>query len=153
MSSTIHGYPTVSHLVLLAPAEAAAAFDVMILDPAVATDLIPAGSLRRAQPSGYAALRALPATLRLSGRRRAIEVILELLPWSDHRSELAIWTSRRPHLFVARDINNYENAAARTLATLAGLIEARCSDRPSDSVAHKVVHQSRHHRRNQIGVP
>jgi hypothetical protein len=147
MSSTLRGYPSVSHVFLLAPMAAAAAFDVMILDPAVAVDLIPAGPLFRDQPHRYAALRKLPATLRLpGGRGRRLDVVLELLPWSEHRSELAISTTARPHLLVERSVAGYLQAANRYLSTLAERMHPRHlqADRGVDPVAAQVLAALRH---------
>jgi hypothetical protein len=119
MSATVRSYPTVSHVFAVAPPRAADVFDVMILDPAVVAYLIPAGPLLRARPGGYHALRRLPASLRLPGRRgRRIGVVLELLPWSDHRSELAIHTAQRPHLLVGRSVEPYLRAATRSLSRM-----------------------------------
>jgi hypothetical protein len=123
MSTTDRSFPSTSRVFLLPPSSAASVFDVMILDPAVATDLIPAGPLRRDEPTGYSPLRALPATLRLPGRRlRTVDVVLELLPWSDQRTELALWTTARPHLSVERTVSAYVWAAHHALTTLAELI-------------------------------
>ena len=127
----VRGYPSVSHVFAVDPPTAADVFDVMILDPAVATDLVPAGPLWRARPGRYDALRKLPATLRLPGRSgRTLEVVLELLPWLDHRSELMMWTAHRPHLMVDRSIDSYVRAAADSLATLADLLDTQ--HRPAD---------------------
>jgi hypothetical protein len=143
MTSALRSYPSTSHVFALTPPVAAVAFDIMILDPAVAADLIPAGPLRRAQPRGYDYLRALPATLRLPGRRgRGLAVTLELLPWSDHRSELTISTTARPHLSGERTIAAYVQAAQRSLIRLAELMDAghltldrsRCLDGVGGSV-------------------
>jgi hypothetical protein len=123
MSSTVHGYPTVSHVFTLPPETAAAALDVMILDPAVADRLLPTGALRRARPGGYGALRKLPGVLLLPGRLTRIEVILELLPWSAQRTELAIWTTHRPSLLRVPSVAAYLDAAHRTLTTLEHLME------------------------------
>jgi hypothetical protein len=125
MTFALRSYPSTSHVFALTPPVAAVAFDIMILDPAVAADLIPAGALRRAQPRGYDYLRALPATLRVPGRHgRGPEVTLELLPWSDHRSELAISTTVRPHLSGEGTIAAYVQAAQRSLIRLAELMDA-----------------------------
>jgi len=123
MSTTYRSFPSTSHVFAVPPTAAAPIFDVMILDPAVAADLIPAGPLRRAEPAGYHPLRALHATLRLPGRwARTVEVKLELLPWSDQRSELTIWTTARPLLPVQRNVAAYVWAAQHALSTLAELI-------------------------------
>jgi len=126
MSATVRGYPSVSRVFAVDPPRAADAFDVMILDPAVAAYLIPAGPLLRARPTNYDALRRLPATLRLPGRRaRRIGVVLELLPWSNRHSELAIHTAQRPHLLVQRSVESYLRAATRSLSTLADLVDTQ----------------------------
>jgi hypothetical protein len=123
MSTTDRSFPSTSHVFRLPPTAAASVFDVMILDPAVATDLIPAGPLRRNEPSGYHPLRVLRATLRLPGRlHRTVDVVLELLPWSDERTELAIWTTARPRLPMERTVSAYVWSAQHALATLAELI-------------------------------
>jgi len=126
MSATARSYPSVSHVFAVDPPRAAHAFDVMILDPAVAAYLIPAGPLLRARPTNYAALRRLPATLRFPGRHaRRIGVVLELLPWSNRHSELAIHTNERPHLLVARSVESYLRAATRSLSRLADLVDTQ----------------------------
>jgi hypothetical protein len=119
----ISGYPNVSQVFDVDPQTAAEAFDVMILDPAIAADLIPAGPLVRARPTRYDAWRRLPATLRQAGGRgRGVGVVLELLPWSNTRSELAIHTAQRPGLMAERSVQAYLRAATRSLDTLAELL-------------------------------
>jgi hypothetical protein len=116
-------FPATSHVFCLPPTVAAATLDVMILDPAVAADLIPAGPLHRAEPTGYRPLRLMRGTLRLPGRwDRTVAVTLELLPWSDQRSELTISSTARPHLPVERNVGAYVWAAQHALTTLAELI-------------------------------
>jgi len=123
MSTNDRSFPSTAHVFTLPPAAAAPVFDLMVLDPAVATDLVPAGPLRRAEPTGYTPWRVLPATLNLPGRwLRPVDVVLELLPWSDQRTELALWTTARPQLPVERTIAAYVWAAQHALATLAELI-------------------------------
>ena len=123
MSTNDRSFPSTSHVFTLPPAAAAAVFDVMVLDPALATDLIPAGPLRRAEPTGYSPWRVLPATLALQSRwLRPVDVVLELLPWSDQRTELALWTTARPRLPVEPTVAAYAWAAQHALATLAELI-------------------------------
>jgi hypothetical protein len=123
MNTSSRSFPSTSHVFCLPPTAAAPIFDLMILDPAVATDLTPAGALRRDEPTTYRPLRTLPATLHLPGRwGRSVDVILELLPWSDERSELSVWSTARPHLPTERTIGAYVWAAQHALATLAELI-------------------------------
>jgi hypothetical protein len=118
----LSGYPNVSQVLDVDPQTAAEAFDVMILDPAIAADLIPAGPLLRARPARYDAWRRLPATLRTGRRGHGVGVVLELLPWSNSRSELAISTARRPGLLLERSVQAYLRAATRSLGTLAELL-------------------------------
>jgi hypothetical protein len=118
-------HPVVSHLVNLPPVAAADAFDVMILDPALAQFLIPAGALIKARPMRYDALRVLPATLFLGRRRRTLSVVLELLPWSAHRTELALRSTDRSWLPGGRGVPVYRAAATAALEVLTGLIESR----------------------------
>jgi hypothetical protein len=126
MYSSSRNCPTLSHLVNLSPAGAANAFDVMILDPALAAWLIPAGALVKARPVRYDALRVLPAALFVGRRRQAtMSVILELLPWSDHRSELALRSTERSWLPICRGVADYRAAGAGALEVLARLLEAR----------------------------
>jgi hypothetical protein len=126
MYSNSSSYPTVSHLVNLSPDLAAGAFDVMILDPAFAQRLITAGPLRKAQPLRYDALRVLPAMLSVGRRKRAtISVALELLPWSDHRSELSLRSVNRSRLRIGPGVAQYRAAAVGALEVLAGLLESR----------------------------
>jgi hypothetical protein len=125
MFSDARSYPTVSQVCMLAPETAAAALDVMILDPAVTAHLLPTGALQRARPTGYQALRRLPAALLLPGRRGRIAVTLELLPWSQQRCELSIWTTDRPTLLRAGSTKAYLEAAHRSLTTLQDLMDAR----------------------------
>jgi len=119
MNSSIRSYPHVSHIFSLAPPTAAVAFDVMLLDPSVAAHLTPTGELFRAE-AGCDHLRACRAQLHPTGRRgRTVDVVLELLPWSDHRCELTIRTDARPHLLIERATAAYLKAAHRALSTLA----------------------------------
>ncbi len=123
MSDVARTYPTASHVFALAPAAAAEAFDVMILDPALALRLTPAGAMTRSPYAGYRPLRALPATLHLPGRgARTLPVTLELLPWSDGRTELTIWSKKRPGLFVHHSVAAYLHATRESLTTLAELL-------------------------------
>jgi hypothetical protein len=123
MMTNQRSFPTTSHVFCLPPVAAAATLDVMILDPAVAADLIPAGPLHRAEPTGYSPLRSMRGTLRLPGRwDRTVDVTLELLPWSDQRTELTVWSTARPRLPVERNVGAYVWAAQHALTTLAELI-------------------------------
>lgn len=131
----LSGYPNVSKVVDVDPQTASEAFDAMILDPAIAADLIPAGALLRARPTRYDAWRRLPATLRATGRRgHGLEVVLELLPWSNSRSELAISTVQRPGLMAERSIAVYLRAATHSLETLAELL--RTARTVTDPIEH-----------------
>jgi hypothetical protein len=126
MHSRFNSHPNVSHLVDLPLEAAAAAFDVMILDPALTDALIPAGALVKARPVRYDALRRLPAVLRLGPRRRTtMSVVLELLPWSDHRSDLAIHSVDRSWMPIGRSVERYRIAAEHALDVLARLMESR----------------------------
>jgi hypothetical protein len=117
--------PNVSHLVALAPQAAATTFDLMILDPALGELLVPAGPLVKANPQRYDALRILPARLSLPGRRNAsVGVLLELLPWSDHRSDLTISCPANSRLPLGIGPVRYCEAAEAALDVLARLIEA-----------------------------
>jgi hypothetical protein len=137
MYSSSRYYPTLSHLVNLSSAGAANAFDLMILDPALAERLVPAGALVKARPLRYDALRVLPATLYVGRRRQTTtKVILELFPWSDHRSELAMRSAERSWLPIGPGVAEYRTAGASALEVLARLLESR-------SIA------TRHH----VGVP
>jgi hypothetical protein len=71
MSSTLRSCPSASHVFTLAPPATAVAFDVMILDPAVAVDLIPAGPLHRARPRGTGSAQGIPR----SGDRRSTPAV------------------------------------------------------------------------------
>ncbi len=126
MYSSSRYYPTLSHLVNLSSAGAANAFDVMILDPAFAEWLVPAGALVKARPLRYDALRVLPAKLYVGRRRQTTtRVILELFPWSDHRSELAMRSADRSWLPIGRSVAEYRTAGVGALEVLAGLLESR----------------------------
>ncbi|HEX3827706.1 MAG TPA: hypothetical protein VHV82_10585 [Sporichthyaceae bacterium] len=116
----------------LSSAGAANAFDVMILDPALAQWLVPAGALVKARPLRYDALRVLPATLYVGRRRQTTtSVILELFPWSDHRSELAMRSADRSWLPVGPAAGQYRVAGAGALEVLARLLESLSVAPPS----------------------
>jgi hypothetical protein len=130
MYSSPRHYPTLSHLVNLSSAGAANAFDVMILDPALAEWLVPAGALVKARPLRYDALRMLPATLYVGRRRQTTtNVILELFPWSDHRSELAMRSAGRTWLPIGPGVAEYRTAGAGALEVLARLLDSRSGAR------------------------
>ncbi|MEW6476987.1 MAG: hypothetical protein AB1679_32425 [Actinomycetota bacterium] len=124
-------YPYVSHLLLLPPEDAEVHFDLACLRlvadgrrspttgrPVVA---VPAGRLELGrpirpvdEPRAYRPARTLPGTLQ-PGRRSpwAIDVDVELLPWSATRTELALiagptrwpgFVSERRYLRLAHDI-------------------------------------------------
>jgi hypothetical protein len=132
--------PNVSHLVALAPQAAAATFDLMILDPALGELLLPAGPLVKANPDRYDALRVLPARLALPGRRNAsMGVLLELLPWSDHRSELTISCTANSRLPLGIGTTRYREAADAALDVLARLIESG-TVRPNRRVPARAAH-------------
>lgn len=125
MSNVARSYPTTSHVLVLAPTAAAEAFDVMIHDPSVAAILTPAGPISFYPMNGYRPLRELSAGLRLPGRyNRTLDVTLELLPWSESRSELVIWSNSRPGIFPSRSVSTYLHAAHEALAALAALLAA-----------------------------
>lgn len=124
MSDVARSFPTTTHVFVLAPMAAAEAFDLMLHDPAMAPILTPAGPISYYPMQGYRPLRAVPAALRLPDRRnRTLEVILELLPWSESRSELAIWSKSRPGILAERSVAAYLQAAHRSLETLASLLD------------------------------
>jgi len=87
--------------------------------------LVPTGPVSLYPIQGYRPLRAVSAGLRLPGRRvRTLTVTLELLPWSECRTELAIWTNASAGVLADRNVAAYLNAAHRSLKTLAALVEA-----------------------------
>jgi hypothetical protein len=132
--------PNVSHLVALAPQAAATTFDLMILDPALGELLLPAGPLVRANPDRYDALRILPARLALPGRRNAsMGVLLELLPWSDRRSDLTISCTANSRLPLGIGPVRYREAADAALDVLARLIESG-TVRPNRRVPARAAH-------------
>lgn len=63
-----------------------------------------------------------------------------------HRSELAISTTTRPHLLVARSVEAYLQTAHRYLSTLAEQMDPRHlqTDRGVDPVAAQVLAALRH---------
>lgn len=124
-------YPYVSHLMMLAPEVAEVRFDLACLDLAAAGPhcpsrgrpvlAVPSGRLVLGSPArparelrGYLPARTLAATLH-PGRwgAAAIDVTVELLPWSATRSELALiagpagrWpvVGERRYLRLAHDV-------------------------------------------------
>lgn len=124
MSDVARSFPTASHVFVSAPAAAAETFDLMILDPAMTSTLTPTGPVTSGLLSGYRPIKAVPATLHLPGRHRPLAVRLELLPWSQSRSELTMWSRTRPGIFLERHVAAYLEAAHASLRTLAGLLNA-----------------------------
>jgi hypothetical protein len=126
MSDVQRSYPTVSHVFALAPEAAAVAFDVMLLDPAMASTLTPTEPVTRAAMNGYRPMRRVNATLQLPGRhRRTLPVTLELLPWSETWTELAIWCPSRPGIPLERNVAAYMAGGHRALQTLSALMGSR----------------------------
>lgn len=126
MSDAQRSYPTVSHVFALAPQAAAVAFDVMLLDPAMGSALTPTEPVTRAEENGYRPMRKVNATLQLPGRRRrTLPVTLELLPWSETWTELAIWCPSRPGIPLERNVAAYLAGGHRALKTLSALMGSR----------------------------
>ena len=149
-------YPYVSHLMLLAPEVAEVRFDLACLD--LAADgpwcpssgrpvlAVPSGRLVLGAPArpagglrGYVPARTVSATLHPGGwGATAIDVTVELLPWSATRSELALIagpTGRRLVVSERRYLRLAHDVLRRLVAVLDALRadELRCAIVPADA--------------------
>lgn len=127
-SPDVHrSYSFVSTVVSLPPRQAGVAYDFALSHLGLDGRLVVDGPLERAEPAGpYRALRSAPATLYVSRRARSgVPVRLELLPWSEGRTELALVpTSRRRAPVADRRLSAYGRAAGCTLTLFATLMLA-----------------------------
>ncbi len=124
-------YPFVSRLVPLPPDLAAMALDFALAHPDEAGPLSLDGPVgrpdnRESGNRGYQALRRAPGRL-FPGRRRGrgVAVILELLPWSAGKSELALVPALPPRFGLGdRRERAYLQAADAALVIVAGRVLA-----------------------------
>jgi hypothetical protein len=114
----------VSRIVTVAPDEVEAAFDAMrrggdsyvINVPGGRLELKGDGALRRPEGARYYPLRQVKGVLHL-GRLQAIDVDVELLPWSKDQSEIAVRPAGRTPFGVRDSYFAVAGTAADRLAT------------------------------------
>lgn len=84
-------YPFLSRLLDMPPDAAAISFDFALSHLGRAGALVVDGPVRRATPVGYGPLRTAPGQVFPSRwPQPRVPVVVELLPWSHRRSELAL---------------------------------------------------------------
>ena len=117
-------YPFLSRLLDLPPDPAAVSFDFALSHLGSAGALVVEGPVGRATPAGYGPLRPAPGQVFPSRwPQPRVPVVVELLPWSDRRSELALMpVNRRWPEPGRRWVRAYVTAADNVLGLLGALM-------------------------------